>query len=62
MARPPKGGDTDQIKGVASGECEIAVTNSYYLARMMRSNKPEDAPWSTRWAWCSPTRGAGART
>ena len=42
LARPPKGGDTDQIKAVASGECEIAVTNSYYLARMMRSNNPED--------------------
>ncbi len=42
MARAPKGGDTDQIKGVASGECGVAVTNSYYLARMMRSQKPED--------------------
>ena len=42
MARAPKGGDTDQIKAVASGECQIAVTNSYYLARMMRSGKPED--------------------
>jgi len=42
MARAPKGGDTDQIKGVASGECGIAVTNSYYLARIMRSDKPED--------------------
>lgn len=42
MARPPRGGDTDQIKGVASGECQIAVTNSYYLARMMRSKVPED--------------------
>ena len=42
MARPPKGGDTDQIKGVAAGECQIAVTNSYYLARLMRSTKPED--------------------
>lgn len=42
MARTPKGGDTDQIKAVASGECQIAVTNSYYLARMMRSGKPED--------------------
>ena len=38
----PRGGDTDQIKAVASGECDIGVTNSYYLARMMRSNKPED--------------------
>ena len=42
LARDPKGGDTDQIKAVASGECEIAVTNSYYLARLMRSTKPED--------------------
>ena len=42
MARPPKGGDTDQIKAVASGECAIALTNSYYLARLMRSTKPED--------------------
>ena len=42
LARDPKGGDTDQIKAVASGECEIAVTNSYYLARLMRSSKPED--------------------
>ena len=42
LARDPKGGDTDQIKAVASGECEIGVTNSYYLARLMRSSKPED--------------------
>ncbi|MES2974517.1 MAG: extracellular solute-binding protein [Pseudomonadota bacterium] len=42
LARAPKGGDTDQIKGVASGECSIAVTNTYYLARIMRSKNPED--------------------
>ena len=42
MARSPKGGDTDQIKAVASGECGIALTNSYYLARIMRSDKPDD--------------------
>ncbi|MCM5679920.1 Fe(3+) ABC transporter substrate-binding protein [Schlegelella sp. S2-27] len=42
MARDPKGGDTDQIKAVASGECGIAVSNSYYVARLMRSTKPED--------------------
>ncbi len=42
MARWPKGGDTDQIKAVATGECEIAVTNSYYLARIMRSEKADD--------------------
>lgn len=42
MAREPKGGDTDQIKAVASGECQIGLSNSYYVARMMRSTKPED--------------------
>ena len=42
MARAPKGGDTDQIKAVASGECAVALTNSYYLARMMRSQAPAD--------------------
>jgi iron(III) transport system substrate-binding protein len=42
MARPPKGGDTDQIKAVASGECAVAITNSYYLARLMRSKAPAD--------------------
>lgn len=42
LARPPKGGDTDQIKAVASGECDIAVTNSYYFARLLRSSKPEE--------------------
>jgi iron(III) transport system substrate-binding protein len=42
MARAPKGGDTDQIKGVASGECEIAVGNTYYFARLLKSDKAED--------------------
>ncbi len=42
MARAPKGGDTDQIRGVASGECGVALTNSYYFARLLRSDKPED--------------------
>lgn len=42
MAREPKGGDTDQIKAVASGECGVALTNTYYLARLMRSTNPAD--------------------
>ena len=42
MARAPKGGDTDQIRAVAAGECGIAITNTYYVARLMRSDKPED--------------------
>jgi iron(III) transport system substrate-binding protein len=42
MARPPRGGDTDQIKGVAAGECGVALTNSYYWVRLMRSSDPKD--------------------
>ncbi|ROZ66523.1 extracellular solute-binding protein [Ramlibacter sp. WS9] len=42
LARDPKGGDTDQIKGVSSGECQIAVSNTYYIARLIRSSNPED--------------------
>jgi iron(III) transport system substrate-binding protein len=42
FARAPKGGDTDQIKAVASGECGVAISNSYYFVRLMRSDKPED--------------------
>lgn len=42
FARSPRGGDTDQIKAVAAGECGVAISNSYYVARLMRSSKPED--------------------
>jgi iron(III) transport system substrate-binding protein len=42
FARKPRGGDTDQIRAVASGECGVALTNTYYLVRLMRSDKPAD--------------------
>ncbi len=42
FARAPKGGDTDQIKAVSAGECQVALSNTYYLVRLMRSEKPED--------------------
>ena len=42
FARSPKGGDTDQIKSVAAGECGVTVSNTYYLARMMRSTSADD--------------------
>jgi iron(III) transport system substrate-binding protein len=38
MARDPEGGDTDQILGVASGECDIAVANHYYYVRLLKSD------------------------
>lgn len=33
MARPPQGGDTDQLRGLVSGECDVAVANHYYFLR-----------------------------
>jgi iron(III) transport system substrate-binding protein len=42
LARPPRGGDTDQLRAVAAGECAIAISNHYYYVRLMRSAKPED--------------------
>jgi iron(III) transport system substrate-binding protein len=42
MARPPRGGDTDQIRAVAAGECQVALTNSYYWVRLLRSEDPKD--------------------
>ena len=42
QARKPQGGDTDQIRAVGAGECGVALTNSYYLIRLMRSTKARD--------------------
>ena len=39
MARTPRGGDTDQLKGVAAGECAIALSNTYYYVRLLRSGQ-----------------------
>ena len=42
FARKPQGGDTDQIRAVAAGECDVALANTYYLARLTVSKKPAD--------------------
>ncbi|MDP1535874.1 MAG: Fe(3+) ABC transporter substrate-binding protein [Burkholderiales bacterium] len=42
FARAPKGGDTDQIRAVAAGECGVTIANTYYYVRLMTSDKPED--------------------
>lgn len=38
FARPPAGGDRDQIKAVAAGQCDVAVANTYYYAQMLASD------------------------
>jgi iron(III) transport system substrate-binding protein len=35
-ARDPEGGDTDQLRAIASGECAIAISNTYYFSRALR--------------------------
>jgi iron(III) transport system substrate-binding protein len=42
FAKPPKGGDRDQIKAAAAGQCDIAIANTYYLAGMLTSNDAEE--------------------
>jgi iron(III) transport system substrate-binding protein len=58
LARDPKGGDTDQIKGVGSGECQIAVSNSYYIARLIRSSNPDDKALMERVGIVFPNQGS----
>ncbi|WP_040724887.1 Fe(3+) ABC transporter substrate-binding protein [Thiomicrorhabdus sp. Kp2] len=41
FARKPKGGDRDQVKAVAAGNCDIAIVNTYYLGQMLNGNDPE---------------------
>ena len=42
LAVEPKGGDTDQLKAVAAGECDVTISNQYYYARLLRSQKPDE--------------------
>jgi iron(III) transport system substrate-binding protein len=57
MARTPRGGDTDQIKAVAAGECGVALTNTYYYVRLMRSARPEEREWAARAGLVWPDQG-----
>lgn len=42
MARQPEGGDRDQVRAVAAGVCEVAITNSYYYIRMAAGDDAAD--------------------
>ncbi len=42
FARSPQGGDTDQIRAVAAGLCDVALANHYYLARLIQSDNASD--------------------
>ena len=57
MARKPVGGDTDQITGVASGECDIALGNTYYFVRILKSDKPSDKAIAEKVGVIFPNQG-----
>lgn len=42
LARPPRGGDTDQFRAVAAGEGSLAISNTYYLGNLIAANLPTD--------------------
>jgi len=59
--RDPKGGDTDQIKAAAAGECALAITNQYYFVRLLRSGKGEDKSITEKLGYLFPNQdGRGA--
>ncbi|MGR3463070.1 MAG: extracellular solute-binding protein [Roseovarius sp.] len=61
MARAPQGGDTDQLRGIVSGECDIAVANTYYFARGLASDVDglTESIDSIGWVWPNQS-GRGA--
>lgn len=57
MARDPQGGDTDQLRGIVSGECEISVSNSYYFARSIRTDVKGLSAERDMIGWVFPNQG-----
>ncbi|MEX0282353.1 MAG: extracellular solute-binding protein [Arenibacterium sp.] len=54
FARDPQGGDTDQLRGLVSGECDISISNTYYFARALRKEVkglPDDAMANIGWVF-----------
>ncbi len=61
FARPPRGGDRDQIKAAVAGQCDIAVANTYYLAGMLSSKDARERDIAARMAVFWPNQdGRGA--
>lgn len=56
FARDPKGGDTDQLRSVAAGECDVGVANSYYYVRLLTSKKPKDRETASKIAVVFPNQ------
>ena len=54
LARDPQGGDTDQLKGIVSGECAIALANTYYFARALRVEVEGITGSTDKFGWVFP--------
>jgi iron(III) transport system substrate-binding protein len=60
-AREPEGGDTDQLRGIASGVCGIALSNTYYFARALGSDVKDLTGQTDKIGWVFPNQdGRGA--
>ena len=57
MAQDPKGGDTDQLKAVAAGQCDVTISNQYYYARLLRSDKADERQVGEKIAVVFPNQG-----
>ncbi len=57
MARAPKGGDTDQLTALAAGECDIAISNTYYYVRLLKSPKPDERAVAEKIGVVFPNQG-----
>jgi iron(III) transport system substrate-binding protein len=57
LARDPKGGDTDQLKSVAAGECDVTISNQYYYARLLRSLKADEREVGEKIGFVFPNQG-----
>lgn len=61
LARPPQGGDTDQLTGIVSGECDISIANTYYFARSLRTQVDGLTGHTDEIGWVFPDQnGRGA--
>ncbi|GAB4393713.1 MAG: Fe(3+) ABC transporter substrate-binding protein [Kiloniellaceae bacterium] len=56
FARKPVGGDTDQLRGIGAGECDIAVANSYYFVRLMVDPADKDKGLADKIGWVFPNQ------
>jgi iron(III) transport system substrate-binding protein len=51
FARPPRGGDRDQISAAASGVCDIAIANTYYLGGMLTDEEQRSVAEKVKVFW-----------